>query len=143
MQTRQVCRHQEIFSLKNMGSLLHSSLARLLIKRERRKRKPNLTKIRYKIRATWCGRTQQRKTHKLQQVCSHLVTDLLSTSRYQHLQYSHGLRQFVEDKFVASCQQTCCILIVKTDKTIRILVRRNVIFHCFVNNQAKLMIWTQ
>ena len=27
---------------------------------------------------------------------------------------SHGLPQLVEDKFVSSCQQTCCKLIVKT-----------------------------
>ena len=27
---------------------------------------------------------------------------------------SHGSRQLVDDKFVASCQQTCCKLIVKT-----------------------------
>ena len=27
---------------------------------------------------------------------------------------SHGLRQLVDDKPVASCQQTCCKLIVKT-----------------------------
>ena len=27
---------------------------------------------------------------------------------------SHGLRQLVDDKSVASCQQTCCKLIVKT-----------------------------
>ena len=27
---------------------------------------------------------------------------------------SHGLRQLVDDKFVASCLQTCCKLIVKT-----------------------------
>ena len=27
---------------------------------------------------------------------------------------SHGLRQLVDDKFVASCQQACCKLIVKT-----------------------------
>ena len=28
--------------------------------------------------------------------------------------HSHGLRQLVDDKSVASCQQTCCKLIVKT-----------------------------
>ena len=27
---------------------------------------------------------------------------------------SHGLRQLVDDKSIASCQQTCCKLIVKT-----------------------------
>ena len=27
---------------------------------------------------------------------------------------SHGLRQLVDDKSVASCQQTCCKVIVKT-----------------------------
>ena len=27
---------------------------------------------------------------------------------------SHGLGQLVEDKYVISCQQTCCKLIVKT-----------------------------
>ena len=29
---------------------------------------------------------------------------------------SHGLRQVVDDKSVASCEQTCCKLIVKTYK---------------------------
>ena len=28
--------------------------------------------------------------------------------------YSHGLRRLVDDKSVASCQKTCCKLIVKT-----------------------------
>ena len=48
----------------------------------------------------------QPKTRKLQQVCWHPATDIRMRS--------HGLRQLVDDKSVASCQQTCCKLIVKT-----------------------------
>ena len=52
------------------------------------------------------------KMHRSQQARLYLATDLLSTSQYQDA--SHGLRQLVNDKSVASCQQTCCKLIVKT-----------------------------
>ena len=43
--------------------------------------------------------------------------DILQQTCYQQADIrtrSHGLRQLVDDKFVASCQQICCKLIVKT-----------------------------
>ena len=55
------------------------------------------------------------KMSKLHQECWRLA---ILRSFYQQVDnriYSHGLRTLVDDKsFVASCQQTCCKLIVKT-----------------------------
>ena len=50
------------------------------------------------------------------QHCNKFV-DILQQTFYQQADIrmrSHGLRQLVDDKSVASCQQTCCKLIVKT-----------------------------
>ena len=55
----------------------------------------------------------QQKTRKLEQVCF----DILQQTCYQQVDIRmrrHGLRQLVDDKSIASCQQTCCKLIVKT-----------------------------
>ena len=46
---------------------------------------------------------------------AHLATNLISKPMIW--MRSHGLRQLVNDKSVASCQQTCCKLIVKIVKT--------------------------
>ena len=54
----------------------------------------------------------QPKKHKLQHVCWQSATDLLQQADIR--MRSHGLRQLVENKSVASCQQTCYKLIVKT-----------------------------
>ena len=54
----------------------------------------------------------QLETRKLQQVCWHLVTELLQQDG--NVLCSNISRQLDDAKSVASCQQTCCKLIVKT-----------------------------
>ena len=42
------------------------------------------------------------------------VYPLTLTQQADIRMHSHGVRQFVDDKSVASCQQTCCKFVVKT-----------------------------
>ena len=53
------------------------------------------------------------KTHKLKK--TNLLTFCNNLLQQAEIQMrSHGLRQLVDEKSVASCQQTCCKLIVQT-----------------------------
>ena len=51
---------------------------------------------------------------RIQQVATSLLTSCNNLSQATIRMRSHGLRQLVEDKSVASCQQTCRKLIVQT-----------------------------
>ena len=55
--------------------------------------------------------------HSIKRSSSNKSGDILQQICYQQADIrmrSHGLRQLVDDKSVASCQQTCCKLILKT-----------------------------
>ena len=57
------------------------------------------------------------KLHSHKRARSNKSVDILQQTCYQQADIrmrSHDLRQLVDDKSVASCQQTCCKLIVKT-----------------------------
>ena len=57
------------------------------------------------------------KLHSHKLASSNKPVDILQQTCYQQADIrmrSHGLGQLVDDKSVASCQQTCCKLIVKT-----------------------------
>ena len=54
-------------------------------------------------------------TAKNPPVATSLLTSCSNLSQQAHIRMrSYGLRQLVDDKSVASCQQACCKLILKT-----------------------------
>ena len=67
------------------------------------------------ILASGCDCIHSQKTRNLQILIISLLTSCSRLDQQAQIKMrSHGLGQLVEDKYVVSCQQTCCKLIVKT-----------------------------